>query len=80
MAEILKPAPKLPSLILPIKKPLIQHWMIMPTEKILSWSCMAMVATEERSELTMPVIMVVVNATIVVVTAISALHMNASKM
>ena len=80
IAACWKPAPKLPSLIFPMKNPESQHWKIMPTENTLNWSCIAIAATDDRLVLTTVVIMLVVNATIVVVTAISMLQIKAKMM
>ena len=52
----------------------------MPTENILSWSPIAMDPADAKFVLTTEVIIPVVKATIVVVTAMSALHMKASNM
>ena len=57
MAECLNPAPKLPSLILPMKNPEIQHCNMMPTENIRICPCIAINATLERLVLTTVVIM-----------------------
>ena len=80
MAEYWKPAPKLPSLIFPMKNPEIQHCRIMPTENRLICSCMAMNAAVERLSLTTFVIMYVVKDTMVVVIAIKTLQMKARTM
>ncbi len=50
---------------------------MMPTENMLSSSLIAILVLAATSVPIMPVIIVVVNATMVVVTAISALHMKA---